>query len=148
MSRPLVYALLRLAVLMLTLSGCAHLPRTAMAPKDADCRHVISPDGEPLRFCETGKRVTVERTTAPVATKRMIDDPQFLATMIDQLPRLDKSEAAGLKDQARICAAATPGYITIRASDFAKMGGAPSPAAPVAEKVSALNAGARAESAD
>jgi len=111
------------------LSGCA---RTAPQPQisDADCRHVVSPDGREVRFCETGSRVTMERGPAVAMappSARLIDDPEFLAAMIDRLPREAGESKKSAKADARICSAGAPGYITIRESDFAKMVHAPAP---------------------
>ena len=113
MFRPKVFATL----FVLALTGCAH---GRFATVDADCRHVLNADGQPLRFCESGPQITVDRgapAPTPPAAARLVDSPEFLANMIDKMPRVEKHDEKGSK----LCAGDPPGYITIRTSDFAKM---------------------------
>ena len=73
---------------------------------------------------DQGQAPAVASAAAP-GQPRFIDDPEFLAAMIDRLPAQEGPSKTSLKGGARICAAGAPGYITIRASDFAKMVHAP-----------------------
>lgn len=122
----MVRSVLFACLLLIALGGCAHIGPQQVS--DADCRHVLSPDGHEVRFCENGSRVMVDQGPAPAVAEgqqRFIDDPEFLAAMIDRLPPQEGPSKASLKGGARICSAGAPGYITIRASDFAKMVHAP-----------------------
>ena len=112
MFRPKVFV----AIFVFAVAGCAH---GNLAPVDADCRHVLNSDGQPLRFCETGPQITVDRgaPTPQPAAARLVDNPEFLANMIDKMPRVEKHDEKGSK----LCAGVPPGYITIRTSDFARM---------------------------
>jgi hypothetical protein len=106
------------AIVATPLAACANLQTAA---NDADCRHLLSPQGEPLRFCETGDRVTVDDKpidTERAAGARLIDDPKFLAAMVAQLPK-PKTASSHRHDPApRVCESEGADYITISASDL------------------------------
>ena len=111
MFRPKVFTIL----LVVILAGCAH---GHVAPIDADCWHVLNSDGQSLRFCESGPQITVDTSAPPPpAAARLVDSPEFLANMIDKLPRVEKHDGKGSK----LCTGDPPGYLTIRTSDFARM---------------------------
>jgi hypothetical protein len=106
------------AILVAPLAACANLQT---AGNDANCRHMLSPQGEPLRFCEAGDQITVDDKpidTERVADSRLIDDPKFLAAMMAQLPRPKIASSRRRGQSAQICKSAEPGYITISTSDF------------------------------
>jgi len=111
-----------LAVIIATpLGACANLQTTV---NDSDCRHLLSPYGEPLRFCETGNQITVDDKPIDVehlADERLIDDPKFLAAMVAQLPKPQIGSRKRRTPAAQICKSARPGYITIAASDLAAL---------------------------
>ena len=113
--RGLVFA----AIVVAPLAACANLQTAA---DDANCRHLLSPQGEPFRFCETGDHITVDDKsidTERTADSRLIDDPKFLAAMMDQLPKPKLPSSQRRAQSAQICKSAEqPGYITIAASDF------------------------------
>jgi hypothetical protein len=113
--RGLVFA----AIVVVPLAACANLQT---ATDDANCRHLLSPQGEPLRFCETGDHITVDDKpidTERVGESRLIDDPKFLAAMMAQLPKPKFASSSQRRGQTpQICKSAEPGYITIATSDF------------------------------
>jgi hypothetical protein len=105
-------------VLVAPLAACANLQT---ATDDANCRHLLSPQGEPLRFCEAGDNITVDDKpidTQRAGESRLIDDPKFLAAMMAQLPKPKTASSRRRGQSAQICKSAEPGYITIAASDF------------------------------
>jgi hypothetical protein len=109
------------AIVAAPLAACANLPQTAAT--DSNCRHVLSPQGDPLRFCETGDNLTVDDKpidTERTAEARLIDDPKFLAAMMAQLPK-PKTLSQRRNAAPQICKSAQPGYITIATSDFADL---------------------------
>jgi hypothetical protein len=106
------------AIVVAPLAACANLQTAA---DDANCRHLLSPQGEPLRFCEAGDRITVDDKpidTARVGDSRLIDDPKFLAAMMAQLPKPKIASSRRRGQSAQICKSAEPGYITIATRDF------------------------------
>jgi len=113
--RGLVFA----AVVVAPLAACANLQSAA---DDANCRHLLSPQGETLRFCETGDHITVDDKpidSERAGDSRLIDDPKFLAAMMAQLPKPKIASSQRRPQSAQICKnAEEPGYITIAASDF------------------------------
>ena len=109
------------AMVAAPLAACANLQP---AVTDANCRHLLSPQGEPLRFCENGDRITVDDRPIDVersADARLIDDPKFLAAMMAQLPQPKTAASRRRNSTAQLCKSAQPGYITIAASDFAAL---------------------------
>jgi len=91
------------------------------AANDSDCRHLLSPEGEPRRFCQTGNRITVDDKTLDTeqsANARLIDNPEFLAALMANLPNSTASTQRRVLG-APACKKAAPSYITIAASDFA-----------------------------
>ena len=122
MLRPLLYA----AILAVALGGCARAP--APQTLDINCRHVLTSEGQPLRFCENGARLTIDTTPAPpapaaatAAAQRLIDDPMFLEAMLAQPPKAERPQKPRRKDDGPLCVADTPGYITISTRDFVAM---------------------------
>jgi hypothetical protein len=112
--RGLVFA----AIVVAPLAACANLQT---ATDDANCRHLLSPQGEPLRFCEAGDHITVDDKpidTERVGESRLIDDPKFLAAMMAQLPKPKIASSQRRGQSAQICKSAESGYITIATSDF------------------------------
>jgi hypothetical protein len=106
------------AVVVAPLAACANLQT---ATDDANCRHLLSPQGEPLRFCEAGDRITVDDKpidTQRAGDSRLIDDPKFLAAMMAQLPKPKIASSKRRGQSAQICKSTEPGYITIATSDF------------------------------
>ena len=106
------------AVVVAPLAACANLQT---ATDDASCRHLLSPQGEPLRFCEAGDHITVDDKPIEierVADSRLIDDPKFLAAMMAQLPKPKIASSKRRGQSTQICKSAEPGYITIATSDF------------------------------
>ena len=119
-----------LALLALPLGACSGLREEKVQAKapEPECRHVISPQGQPLRFCELGNRLVVDDKplAAEPAQRRLVDDPQFLADMMMQLPQpktsakpQDKKSPKG--KTAAVCTATEPGYITIAVSDIQRL---------------------------
>jgi len=109
------------AVIVAPLAGCANLQTTAATATDASCRHVLSPQGEPLSFCETKDSLTIEEK--PIDTEgsteaRLIDDPKFLADMMAKLPKPKIASSQRRGGAAQMCINGRPGYITIAASDL------------------------------
>ena len=106
------------AIVVAPLAACANLQT---ASDDANCRHLLSPQGEPLRFCEAGDRITVDDKpidTERAGDSRLIDDPKFLAAMMAQLPKPKLASSQRRAQSAQICKSGESGYITIAASDF------------------------------
>lgn len=134
MLRPFFFT----AIIAVALANCARPPAPAL---DAGCRYVMSPEGQPLRFCENGANLTIDTTpalpAAPAATaaaKRLIDDPEFLAAMIAQQPKARRPQKS---IDGPLCVADTPGYITISTRDFAAMVARGAPLAAPTDRISA-----------
>ena len=123
------------AIVVAPLAACANLQT---ATDDANCRHLLSPQGEPLRFCEAGDRITVDDKpidTQRVADSRLIDDPKFLAAMMAQLPKPKIASSHRRGQSAQICKSGEPGYITIATSDFVALIHAKTDIAPTDDEV-------------
>ena len=121
-----------LAILALPLGACASLrPQPDPATATAECRHLQSPEGKPLRFCEQGSRLVIDDQSIDrdpgIDKKRLIDDAEFLADMIQQLPKdPPPSTKPGKKPNgkptvAAVCTMADPGYLTISVKDIKRL---------------------------
>jgi hypothetical protein len=108
-----------LAVLLAApLGACANLRTAAETPA---CRHVLSPEGQPLSFCESETRLTVANDPEPpdaMADAKLIDDPKFLASMMDKLPKPAAGASTVRATGDKTCERTPPGYITISSSDY------------------------------
>ena len=125
-------SLFLLALFALPLGACASLrPQPDPAVATAECRHLQSSDGKPLRFCEQGNRLVIDDQSVDrdpgVDKKRLIDDAEFLADMIQQLPKApppaiktDK-KLKGKPPAAPVCTMADPGYLTISVKDIKRL---------------------------
>ncbi len=134
-SAPTMRPLVLLAILALPLAGCASRREEAVqaSAPSPECRHLMSPQGKPLRFCELGNKLVVDDQSlsqdASKNSNRLIDDPQFLADMLQQLPLQQppatptgKKPPNGKKPAAeKVCTMAQPGYVTIAVKDIQRL---------------------------
>jgi hypothetical protein len=106
------------ALLAAPLGACANLRMAAESP---ECRHVLSPEGQALSFCESPTGLIVAQDSEPPdpsADAKLIDDPKFLASMMDQLPKSSAGASKVRADKDKTCERTPPGYITLSSSDY------------------------------